>query len=303
MSFSELKKKQGMVSTKNLQEALEKLEKKPNRQTDDRFWKLTIDKSGNGGALIRFLPEVDGETQPWVLYYSHSFKGPSGLWYIENSRTTLGGAADPVSEYNTKLWNSGIEENKQKARDQKRNLVYVSNILVIKDPANPENDGKVFLFRYGTKIFSKIKEAMIPDQNLIEDKTPFNPFCFWTGANFVLKSRKGARWIEYEQSAFVKPEPLFGGDDAKIEKIWKQQHKLAEFISPQNFKPYDELKARLELVLGQSTGNAAQPTTKNESTKVSLSDSVGDTRGVGSPLENDDISDDLSYLQQLASED
>lgn len=300
MSFADLKKNQGMSGAKHLQEALEKLNSKEGRTDTDNYWKLTMDKSGVGAAVIRFLPKSEGDQLPWVLFYEHSFKGPSGLWYIEKSRTTLGGAADPVSEYNSQLWNSGIESNKGLARSQKRNARYVSNILVIKDPKNPDNEGKVFLFKYGKKIFEKVKEAMMPEQSDLEQKDAINPFCPWTGANFMLKSRMVDGFLSYEQSYFSKSEPLFNGDDKKIEELWKQQHKLAQLVDPSQFKSYDELKKRLDRVLGQNSSVAASGGSTRETAKVSLEAA---TRDVANDSSSEDISDDLSYLQQLANQE
>ena len=321
MSFADLKKNQGLAGAKKLQDALENLNKKSEAGSsdDNRFWKLTVDKSGVGAAVIRFLPETEGDTLPWVLLYEHAFKGPGG-WYIEKSRTTLGkSVADPVFEYNNQLWNSGIDANKELARKQKRTPRYVSNILVVKDPANPENEGKVFLFKYGKKLFQKIQEAMIPEPDPVDQKDPVNPFCPWKGANFKLKCRKVDGYPNYDQSDFATAEPLFGGDDKKIEAVWKTQNKLSELVDPANFKSYEDLKKRLDRVLGLSaaaTVESAVTTTKTV-TKSSLVESAAD---LGSPRntddsdelpasfsspteESDDISDDLSYLQQLANED
>jgi hypothetical protein len=212
---------------------------------DDRFWRPEQDKQGNGFAVIRFLPEIDGEDCPWVKVYSHAFQGMGG-WYIENSLTTLN-QKDPVSELNSELWNTGSEEDKNIARSRKRKTTYISNILVIKDEANPQNEGKVFLFKYGTKIFDKIQEKMKPE---FKDEQAINPFNFWEGCNFKLKIRKIGGYTNYDKSEFDSTSALFGGDDVRIEKIWKQQHALQPFIGPESFKSYDELKKRLFDVLG-----------------------------------------------------
>lgn len=212
---------------------------------DDRFWRPEQDKQGNGFAVIRFLPEIDGEDCPWVKVYSHAFQGMGG-WYIENSLTTLN-QKDPVSELNSELWNTGSEEDKNIARSRKRKTTYISNILVIKDEANPQNEGKVFLFKYGTKIFDKIQEKMKPE---FKDEQAINPFNFWEGCNFKLKIRKIGGYTNYDKSEFDSPSALFSGDDVRIEKIWKQQHGLQPFIGPESFKSYDELKKRLFDVLG-----------------------------------------------------
>jgi len=224
---------------------MKKLEDTPKKDyKDDRFWRAEQDKMGNGFAIIRFLPEIDGEDCPWVKLLSHAFQGPGG-WYIENSRRTIG-EADPCGELNSQLW-KGDEDDKNIARIRKQKTTYISNILVIKDEANPQNEGKVFLFKYGTKIFDKIKEKMNPE---FKDDEPVNPFDFWNGCNFKLKIRKVGGYTNYDKSEFDVSSPLLGGDDVKIEKVWKQQHALKPFIAPDQFKSYDELKKRLNDVLG-----------------------------------------------------
>ena len=215
---------------------------------DERLWKPELDTSGNGYAVIRFLPAIEGEDLPWVKLFSHAFQGPTGQWYIENSRTTLGRGdvgKDPVSEYNTSLWNSGVETDKEIARKQKRKLSYYSNIYVVSDSKNPHNEGKVFLFRYGKKIFDKLMAAMQPE---FEDESPINPFDFWKGANFKLKIRKVDGYWNYDKSEFEAPSAILD-DDSAIERVWKEQYSLADFTAPSNFKSYEELKTRLDAVL------------------------------------------------------
>ena len=225
------------------------------KKGDDRFWKLERDKSGNGSAVIRFLPPpaADGDDGlPWVRIFDHGFKGPTGKWYIENSLTTLN-QKDPVSEYNSKLWNESSDDaswQRKQARDQKRRLHYVSNILVISDPKNPENEGKVFLFKFGKKIFDKITLLMNPQ---FEGDKPVNPFDFWKGANFKLRIRTVDGYPNYDQSVFETPAPL-NDDDSELEAIWKRQYSLKEFTDPKNFKSYDELKKKLDEVLGIDAG-------------------------------------------------
>ena len=211
---------------------------------DERFWKPEVDKAGNGYAVIRFLPESEGEDVPFVRIWDHGFQGPGG-WYIENSLTTLG-QKDPVSEYNSMLWNSGIEANKDKARKQKRRLSFISNIYVIKDPSNPENEGKVFLYKYGKKIFDKLNEAMNPQ---FEDESPVNPFDLWEGADFKLKIRNVEGFRNYDKSELDVPAPLFD-EDEQLEQVWKSQNALLEFTNPTNFKTYEELQTKLNRVLG-----------------------------------------------------
>jgi hypothetical protein len=211
---------------------------------DERLWKPNVDKAGNGYAVIRFLPAPEGEELPWVRVWNHAFQGPTGQWYIENSLTTLN-QKDPVSEYNTQLWNSGVESDKEIARKQKRKLKYYSNIYVVSDPSNPENEGKIFLYAYGKKIFDKLMEAMQP---AFEDETPINPFDFWQGANFKLKIRKVDGYWNYDKSEFDSASALKTSDE-ELESIYKGEYSLQEFMAPSNFKSYDELKSRLDAVL------------------------------------------------------
>lgn len=229
-----------------------------NSQDEDKYWKPEVDKAGNGYAIIRFLPAPGGEDLPYVRIFDHGFQGPGG-WYIEKSLTTLG-EKDPVSEYNSQLWNSGIEANKELVRKQKRRLSFVSNILVVKDPAHPENEGKVMLFKYGKKIWDKIELAMNPE---FEDEQKINPFDMWEGANFKLKIRKVEGYRNYDKSEFEAAAPI-SEDDDQLEAIWKQEHSLAELVDPKNFKSYDELKARLHKALALD-GGATQPRTTAES--------------------------------------
>ena len=215
---------------------------------DDRFWQPEVDKAGNGMAIIRFLPApaVDGDDAlPWVRVFNHGFQGPGG-WYIENSLTTLN-QKDPVSEYNSVLWNSGIEANKEIARKQKRRLTYISNVLIVSDPKNPENEGQIKLYKFGKKIFDKLTEAMNPQ---FEDEKAVNPFDFWDGANFKIKIRQVEGYRNYDKSEFESPSALFDGDDSKLEALWKKEYSLKEFLDPKHFKSYDVLKAKLDKVLG-----------------------------------------------------
>ena len=246
MSFAKLKKqsKTGSLTDKLIKQ-VEKLNDKGSN-VDERIWKPVVDKSGNGYAIIRFLPESEGSELPWARLYTHAFQGPGG-WYIENSLTTLG-QKDPVSEHNSQLWNSGSDANKEIARKQKRRLSYYSNIYVVSDPTNPENEGKVFLYKFGKKIFDKIMEAMKPE---FADETPINPFDFWAGANFKLKIRRVEGYQNYDKSEFDDASPLFDDDD-KLEKFYNSLHDLSEFTTPDKFKSYDDLKKRLVYVLGMN---------------------------------------------------
>ena len=243
MSFSNLKKQSSLGNlTAKLVKEVEKLN--TNSNSDDRLWKPELDKSGNGYAVIRFLPAPDGEELPWAKMYSHAFQGLGG-WYIENSLTTIG-QKDPVSEHNRELWNSGNEADKETVRKQKRKLSYYANIYVVKDSANPSNEGQVFLYKFGKKIFDKIMEAMQPE---FEDETPINPFDFWQGANFKLKIKKVAGYWNYDSSEFERPGALLDDDDA-LEAIWKKEYSLAALTAADQFKSYEDLKKRLEYVLG-----------------------------------------------------
>ena len=265
---------------------------------DERLWKPELDKSGNGYAVIRFLPAPQGEELPWVKIWKHAFQGPTGKWYIENSLTTLNGQKDPVSDYNSQLWNSGLESDKEIARKQKRKLEYYSNIYVVSDSKHPENEGKVFLFRYGKKIFDKMMAAMQPE---FEDETPINPFDFWEGANFKLKIRKVDGYWNYDASSFENVSAL-SDDDAVLEGIYKKQYSLQEFLAPTNFKSYDELKKRLDDVLsGTVTASAAAMIDEDVvETPQMKSEPAPSMSSVPSPSEEDE-DDTMSYFQKLAN--
>ena len=266
-SFSAMKKSR-QSSLEALTKELSKLNTQQGPDDDNRFWKPTVDKAGNGMATIRFLPPPTGEDMPFVRVFEHGFKGPTGLWYIENSLTTLG-KQDPVSEYNSQLWNSTSDDAspaRKQAREQKRRLNFVSNILVVKDSANPSAEGKVFLYKYGKKIFDKINEAMNPQ---FDDEKPMNPFDFWEGANFKLKIRQVEGYRNYDKSEFESPAPI-SEDDDYLEKLWKQQHSLQEFLDPKNFKSYDELKAKLARVLDLAGGSNVSRSTASKKAEDNL---------------------------------
>jgi hypothetical protein len=301
MSFASLKKNRSAAIDK-LKNAAEKVGGGGEQKSygDDRFWKPTVDKSGNGYAVIRFLPAAEGEDLPWVRYWDHGFKGPTGRWYIEKSLTSIS-QPDPVSEINSVLWNSGREEDKQIARERKRRLHYVSNILVVSDPGNPQNEGKVFLFQFGKKIFDKITDIMTPQ---FEDEEPVNPFDFWEGANFKLKIRNVEGYRNYDKSEFESAKPL-SDDDQELEGIYNKLYALSEFTDPKSYKSYAELKAKLNQVLGDES----MPMTTAES--ISL-DEVDDTPRVSAkvakepqldlpPRDDDEDDDTLSYFAKLAA--
>lgn len=269
---------------------------------DDRFWRPEIDKTGNGFAIIRFLPEVENEDCPWAKVYSHAFRGPGG-WYIENCLTTIS-QKDPVSELNTQLWNSGVESDKNLARDRKRKLNYTSNIYVVSDPSNPQNEGKVFLYKYGAKIFEKLQEVMKPE---FKDEEAINPFDFWKGANFRLKIRKVAGYTNYDKSEFDSSSPLCKGDDAELEKVWKSQYALTEFTNSSNFKTHQELKDRLYEVLGGDIRAASNVGYDKTAEDISESDikekKPQDFKSKKLPEQNvDEETDALDYFSKLAEE-
>ena len=294
-NFAQLKK-----SNDNLSRLLSQVEKvnspqqSNNSNQDDRFWRPELDKSGNGYAVVRFLPEAEGNELPWVRVFNHGFQGPTGKWYIENSLTTLN-QKDPVAEYNSILWNSGTEANKDIARKQKRRLSYIANVLVVSDPKHPENEGQVKLFKFGKKIFDKITEAMQP---AFDDEQAINPFDFWKGANFKLKIRKVDGYWNYDKSEFEGVTPLKESDD-DIKAIWEKQYPLKQFVDPSNFKTYDELKEKLNRVITGTQSTATvdsvdlppQTTTAVEMPKVSES----------KPASDED--DTLDYFSKLADED
>jgi hypothetical protein len=267
------------------------------RAGDDRFWTPTVDKAGNGYAVIRFLPASANEDVPFVRVFSHGFQGPGG-WYIEESLTTIG-QKDPVGDMNQSLWNTGGEEGKEQARKQKRKLQFISNIYVVKDPGNPENEGKVFLYKFGKKIWDKINLQMNPE---FEDESPVNPFDFWKGADFKLKIRKVAGYRNYDSSEFDSSAPLLD-DDGQLEALWNKQYGLQEFVEPKNFKTYEELKAKLDRVLGKSvsTATAADTFVEEQDTWSESADTVSTSDSLSQSPQSDD-DDDLAFFKKLAEE-
>ena len=306
MSFADLKKQSKLGSL--TQKLVKEVEKMNNAGTsgDDRLWKLEVDKGGNGYAVIRFLPAPEGEDLPFVKLYSHAFQGPGG-WYIENSLTTLG-QKDPVSEYNTMLWNNGTDAGKDAARKQKRKLTYIANIYVVKDPANPQNEGKVMLYKFGKKIFDKITAAMQPE---FDDEEPINPFDFWKGANFKLKIKNVAGYWNYDSSEFARPSAL-SEDDDEMEEIYNKIYDLSEFTAPDQFKSYDDLKKRLDAVLGakQQLRKPEPELDDEDSGRESVDDELTRLASAASSkapvveqtTTDEDEDDALSYFQKLAEE-
>ena len=300
MSFANLKSRSADIS--KLVQAAEKAGGGEGQKSygDDRFWKPEVDKSGNGYAVIRFLPAAEGEDLPWNKYWDHGFKGPTGQWYIENSLTSIG-QPDPVSEMNSELWNSGIEANKDIVRARKRRLHYVANIMVVEDPANPSNNGKVFLFKFGKKIFDKIMDVMQPQ---FADEDPVNPFDFWEGANFKLKIRNVEGYRNYDKSEFASASALMDGDDDKLEGVYNTLYSLKDFTDPKNYKSYDELKTKLMRVLGE----AGAVYTTAEAVSLDEVRSASTMRSVDEPVaqasytpDTEDDDDTLSYFKNLAN--
>lgn len=308
MSFDALKKNRSS-SLNKLNSQLEKITQKSYSDPNEgKMWKPTRDKAGNGFAIIRFLPAAQGEEMPFVRVWDHGFQGPTGQWYIENSLTTIN-QDDPVSEYNGKLWNSGVESDKELARKQKRRLKYFANVLVVKDSSNSDNDGKVFMYQFGKKIFDKLNDLMNPQ---FEDETPVNPFDLWEGANFRLKIRKFEGYPNYDKSEFDGPSPV-SEDDAELEKIYNAEHKLQDLVDPKNFKSYSELKAKLYRVLALDE-EASTPATAEQDNEFDLSSMGNATTAAPQPtlteampaatstsLSMDDDDDDLSIFKELAN--
>ena len=296
-SFANLKRNRSSLDklTKAI-EATTSTSAESGSKEDTRFWQPTVDKAGNGMAVIRFLPApaVDGDDAlPWVRRFDHGFQGPGG-WYIENSLTTIG-QKDPVSEYNTTLWNSGIEANKDIARKQKRRLHYIANVYVISDPSNPSNEGQIKLFKFGKKIFDKITEAMNPE---FADETPINPFDMWDGANFKLKIRNVEGYRNYDKSEFADASALLDGDDEKLEGLWKKEYSLKEFTDASNFKSYEVLKAKLDKVLGFDGGSPVK--TKAEDAVFKKFDDE-DVSVIDKKIVEHD--EDLDYFNSLAEKE
>lgn len=272
---------------------------------DDRLWKLDADKAGNATAVVRFLPRTEGDELPWVRIFNHSFQGPTGKWYIENSLTTLGDK-DPVGELNSKLWNSGSEANKEIARKQKRKLTYITNVLIVSDPKHPENEGQIRLFRFGKKIFDKIMDKAKPT---FEDEKPVNVFDLWEGADFKLRMRKVDGYANYDQSQFMEPSALFSGDEEQLLELVSKQHRLSEFTDQKNFKTFEELSRKLADVLDDSSGSSKSAASMSEDVPSSYEPPVHKS-AVAKPIaqkvpvttDGDDEEDMMSYFQKIANE-
>lgn len=306
--FRSLKKASGASSLASLHSAVEKLATPSNKpQDDDRFWRPEVDKAGNGYAVIRFLPAPGGEDVPFVRLFDHAFKGPGG-WLIDGCLTTVNEKC-PVCEHNSALWNTGTKENQEVVRNQKRKLSFISNVYIVKDPAHPENEGRVMLFKYGKKIFDKLNAAMNPE---FEDETPLNPFDLWGGANFKLKIRKVDGYSNYDKSEFESPEALFEDDD-QLEALWKKEYPLQPFLDRSNFKSYDEVKGRLAKVLSLAAPAAAAAAPAQSARQQMWEEDAPPPRAaaqkpapekkakVDVPWE-DEENDDLAMFQRLADD-
>jgi len=302
---------------KNRASALENLTKELNKAAnnttqssgkDDRFWAPEVDKAGNGSAIIRFLPAPNGEDVPFVRIWDHGFQGPGG-WYIEKSLTTIG-KPDPVAEYNSMLWNASTDDNsptRKQARDQKRRLSFISNIYVVKDPANPANEGKVFLYKYGKKIFDKLNDLMNPQ---FDDEKPVNPFDLWEGANFRLRIRKFEGYRNYDKSEFEQPSTLLD-DDSELEAVYNKEYSLQAFLDPKEFKTYEELKTRLNKVLGDPTTSANKPKAKSAEDDEIWEEATPAPKLAAKPApslksvstdDDDEDDDSLDFFKKLADE-
>lgn len=296
-SFKDLKRSRKSVYDKIVSETNKLQSGSQQGGADTRFWQPEVDKAGNGYAVIRFLPAPKGEDLPWVRLFSHGFQGPGG-WYIENSLTTLN-EKDPLGEYNSTLWNRGDEAGKEQARKQKRRLSYISNIYIVKDPAHPENEGKVFLYKYGKKIWDKINDQMNPE---FEDEDPINPFDLWEGANLKLKIRNVEGYRNYDKSEFDKVSALSEEDD-ELETIWNSQYSLQEFLDRKNFKTYAELQARLNRVLGATAVSSTADEVDEEVFEEPRQVQSAKVQEEDQPLSEESSDDSLDFFKQLAEED
>ena len=303
MSFANLKRNRGKIEQLVAAAEATGSQTQSNKYVDERMWKPTVDKQNNGYAVIRFLPAGEGQDVPWARYWDHGFKGPTGKWYIEKSLTSIG-QSDPVGELNSRLWNSGIEADKETARRQKRRLHHVSNVYIVSDPGNPANEGKVFLYQYGKKIFDKLMDAMNPE---FADEDPINPFDFWEGANFKLKIRDVEGYRNYDKSEFASPSPL-SQDDEELEKLYNSMHDLREFTDPKQYKSFDELQAKLQSVIGGGILGGApkiedEISLGDELPAPSIKETPAPTEVTAEATSQADEDDTMSYFSKLINED
>ena len=295
VDFAKLKANSGKQSLEKLTQELSKVSgNQQEKQSDDRFWYPNVDKAGNGYAVIRFLPAPGDEDMPFIRVFNHGFKGPTGSWMIENCPTTKGHKC-PVCEQNTELWNSGLESDKKIVRDRKRKLTFISNIYVVTDQQNPENEGKVFLFKYGKKVFDKLNDAMNPQ---FPGDKPMNPFDLWDGANFKLKIRNVDGYRNYDKSEFDRSGPL--SDDSEMESIWKKAHSLQEFLDPSNFKSYDVLKDRLVQVLGIGSPAAARATASAADEDLPWEEAPTPKQKAAPKFDEEEDDESLEFFKKLA---
>jgi len=295
MSFANLKRNRNSISDLISAASSDSGPKEKKSYIDERQWKPTVDKAGNGYAVLRFLPAAKDSTE-WVRYWDHGFKGPTGQWYIEKSLTSIG-QQDPVSEANSKLWNTGLDDDKATVRDRKRRLHYVSNVVVESDPANPSNEGKVFMFTYGKKIFDKIMDVMQPQ---FADEAPINPFDFWEGASFKLKIRNVEGYRNYDKSEFSSPSEFLRGDDSELEQVYEQLHDLSEFSDPKSYKTYEELTARLNMVLGESAPRTIRSEVSLDTVAAPAPRASASAPTIATAEDEDDT---MSYFAKLAAEE
>lgn len=303
-NFSQLKQT-SQDSLRKLTEQMNKMNpESESKKGDENFWKPTVDKAGNGSAIIRFLPAPEGEDVPFVRYWDHGFQGPGGKWYIEKSLTSIG-EKDPVAEYNSKLWKESDNDDspqRKQARKQKRRLHYVANIYVVKDPGNPENNGKVFLYDFGKKIFEKLNAVMHPVDDGIEEKKPINPFCLWTGANFYLRMRQVDGYRSYETSSFGESKSLLD-DDKALETVWKQEHSLKGFLDHSKYKTFAELDRRLKEVLELNVPSTPDEAPKMAEPPVARTAPAKTLPERKTPVLDEEDEDDLSFFKKLAEEE
>ena len=295
MSFANLKRNRNSIADL-VSAGVTNTEKK--NYGDDRQWKATVDKAGNGYAVLRFLPAPEGNETPWARFWDHGFKGPTGQWMIERSLTSIGQPC-PISEANSALWNSGNEDDKNIARDRKRRLHYVSNVLIVSDPSNPSNEGKVMLYTFGKKIHDKIMDVMQPQ---FQDEAPLNPYDMWEGADFKLKIRNVEGYRDYGKSEFGSQSALLDGDDEKLEELYAKTYDLSEYTDPSEYKTYEELSARLALVLGETRPVTAAHAVALDTQSPAPAPASAPQPAIASTAVSDD-DDTMAYFSSLAAED
>lgn len=299
MSFADYKKKSKLGSlTDKLVEKFNKMDESSSKDDDSRIWTPKMGKSGTGEATIRFLPGGGGkDEEAYIEVYSHAFTGTTGKWLIEKCPTTIGQPC-PVCDENRTLWSNGKEtvvRGNDDSPGRKRKLNYYSNVYIIDDPVNPENNGQVKLYKYGVKILDKIKMAIKPAS---KRKRPLEVFDMFMGADFNIVINKKGKYWNYDDSEFLDPEPLFDGDEDKLEEVYNSLYDLTELINPSTFKSKDELQARLDMV----DGRTYQPKRVNPELEEELEEEYNTAKSVSSSIiSNDDDDDDTNdYLARFA---